>query len=931
MEPPLSFLLSQIEPQILQTKRLGLPSHIKPFLLASVIKDQKTCLILTEDSEKAQQLQRDLSCFIKVSLFPETEDKETASLRKEILLALSKSEPITCIFSLPAFCQSFPDKTSLYSEIQLSLDQEIDLIQLVEKLVAIGYIRREHVEEKGELSLRGGILDVWPVNSEEPVRCEFLDDKIEGIRRFNPDTQLSFRKCADFIIWPCQNSRSDKLSIFDYLSEEAIIFLDEQEKGLEIEAKLKERRTYFINSLEPPIMPTSSIQKFYGKVETFFEQIERWLKERKAIVVCAYYPAQEKRLKEFLLEKDVLVVTAPLSCGFVIENLAVITPAEIFGTPFYPSKPEKRRRFTEFIELKIGDYAVHTTYGIGRFLGISTLSTERGIKDFLLLEYANGDSLYIPTERMDRVERYVGPAEPQMSRLGRGYWDKTKRKVKESCLLFGKELIEMEALRLLLKKKPYPKDTLEQTELEAGFVYAETDDQLKAIEDIKNDLESDKPMDRLVLGDVGFGKTEVALRAAFKSVISGFQVALLCPTTILANQHYKTFCQRMEAFPVNIGLLSRFRTDKENKETIESLKKSTIDIVIGTHRLLSKDVSFANLGLVIVDEEQRFGVAQKQRLKKMKEQMDFLSLSATPVPRTLYLSISGIRQISMINTPPLGRQSIKTEVAKFDTNLIKSAVMRELEREGQVFFVHNSIERLHEMEELLKNILPGVETRTAHGRMREHLLEKRILDFIERKFDILLSTSIIESGLDMPFVNTIIINNAQAFGLADLYQLRGRVGRTDRSAYCYLLYPKNLPLKEEQRKRMAALYEFAELGSGMRLAMSDLEIRGAGNILGEEQSGNIKAIGLGLYSELLKETVDSLRGVKSKIKHYVAFDIPYDAFIPATYIPEQGDRFFFYKRLAIEKAEKVAEEMRDRFGLLPEPVQRLIEGYKRKR
>lgn len=787
---------------------------------------------------------------------------------------------------------------------------------------------------KGELSLRGGILDVWPINSNEPIRCEFCDDKIEGIRRFDPDSQLSFRKEKDFTIWSSKNPAVG-LSIFDYLPEDAIIFLDEpeilkeKEEWGEIEAKLKKEKTYSISSLEAPIIPTSSIQKFYGKMPALFEQIEKWLDEKKKIVILGYYPAQTERLKEFLFEKDVIAVTATLSAGFIIENLVVITPAEIFGTPFYPANPrEKTRRTTEFIELKIGDYAVHTKYGIGKFLGISTLSTEKGMKDFLHLEYALSDRLYIPTERMETVERYVGPAEPELSRLGRGDWDRTKKKAKESCLIFGKGLIEMEALRCLLRKKPYPKETLEQIELEAGFPYSETDDQLKAIEDIKRDMESEKPMDRLILGDVGFGKTEVALRAAFKSCINDFQVAILCPTTILAQQHYKTFCQRMEAFPVNIGLLSRFKTSKENKKTIEGLKKGTIDIVIGTHRLLSKDVSFSNLGLVIVDEEQRFGVAQKERFKKLKEQVDFLSLSATPVPRTLYLSISGIREISMINTPPLGRQSIKTEVLRFDPNLIKSAVMRELEREGQVFFVHNSIETLSKMEGLLKDILPGVEVRTAHGRMREHLLEKRILDFVERRFDILLSTSIIESGLDMPFVNTIIINNAQAFGLADLYQLRGRVGRTDRSAYCYLLYPRNLPLKEEQRKRLSAIYEFAELGSGMRLAMSDLEIRGAGNILGKEQSGNIKAIGLGLYSELLKETVDDLRGVKRQEKYYASFNIPYDAFIPHLYIPEQGDRFFFYKALAEDDPSKVAREMKDRFGKLPAPCERLIEAYK---
>ncbi|MBU1598711.1 hypothetical protein KKG61_01175, partial [bacterium] len=458
-KPPLAFLLSYVKPLNLQTKKLCLPSHIKPFFLASIIKDHKTCLILTVNSEKAQQLQRDLSCFIKVTTFPETEDAETAGDRKEILLALSNSKPITCIFSIPAFCQSLPNKTSLYSEIKLALDQEIDPLSLIERLLAMGYTRRERCEEKGELSLRGGILDVWPINSNEPIRCEFCDDKIEGIRRFNPDTQLSFRKERDFTIWPCQNS-SGGFSIFDYLPEDAILFLDEQEseEWAETESRLKKEKTYSISSAGAPVIPTSSPQKFYGKMEALFEQIEEWLEEKKKVVILGYYPAQAERLKEFLLEKDVLVVTAPLSQGFIIENLVVITPAEIFGTPFYPANPrEKTRRTTEFIELKIGDYAVHTKYGIGKFLGISTLSTEKGMKDFLHLEYALSDRLYIPTERMETVERYVGPAEPELSRLGRGSWDRTKEKIKESCLIFGKGLIEMEALRCLLRKKPYPK------------------------------------------------------------------------------------------------------------------------------------------------------------------------------------------------------------------------------------------------------------------------------------------------------------------------------------------------------------------------------------------------------------------------------------------------------------------------------------------
>jgi transcription-repair coupling factor (superfamily II helicase) len=466
-------------------------------------------------------------------------------------------------------------------------------------------------------------------------------------------------------------------------------------------------------------------------------------------------------------------------------------------------------------------------------------------------------------------------------------------------------------------------------QLEASFPYEETEDQLKAIEDVKRDMESPEPMDRLVLGDTGFGKTEIAVRAAFKAVADSAQVALIAPTTILVQQHYNTFCERMSRFPVNIEQLSRFRTKKECEEVIRGLANGDVDIVIGTHRLLSKDISFSNLGLVIIDEEQRFGVRQKERLKRFRETVDVLSITATPIPRTLYLSLSGIRKMSFINTPPIGRQPIVTEVAVFTPSLVKSAILKELKRDGQVFFVHNSIETIEEIKNLLLEIVPGIRLEIAHGRMKTSELEEVMLRFIEGEADLLLSTSIIESGLDFPRVNTIIINNAHQFGLADLYQLRGRVGRSYIKAYAYLLYPKDIRMTPEMAERLSAIYEFCELGSGIRLAMRDLQIRGAGNLLGPEQHGNITAVGLELYTRMLAEAVDALKGGSDRAPSSVYIDLPVDAYIPQEFIDDSAERFEFYKRLACgEDPDKIYQEMRDRFGVPPASVDNLIEIHR---
>jgi transcription-repair coupling factor (superfamily II helicase) len=574
---------------------------------------------------------------------------------------------------------------------------------------------------------------------------------------------------------------------------------------------------------------------------------------------------------------------------------------------------------------------VHIDHGIGVFRGLRSLGVDADEREFVALEYKDGAKLYVPVDRLDLIQKYAagGDAKPRVDRLGGASWTKTKSRIRKSMRKLAEELLKLYARREIASGHAFPEDDEFFREFEKTFQYEETPDQISAIEETKRDMESERPMDRLVCGDVGYGKTEVAMRAAFKAVNGGKQVALLTPTTVLAFQHFNTFAERFEGFPVNISMLSRFLTRDRQKEVLKNTSGGLTDILIGTHRILSKDVRFKDLGLIVVDEEQRFGVAQKEKLKSLKAQVDVLALSATPIPRTLNMSLIGIRDLSIIETPPRDRLAIQTSVTKFSRNTIRSAIDLELKRSGQTFFVHNSIETIYSIAEMVQKVVPEARVAVAHGQMKENQLEKIMLDFLEYRFDVLVCTTIIENGLDIPRANTIIVNRADHFGLSQLYQLRGRVGRSDRRAYAYLMIPSGDSLSPTARKRLAAIKEFSELGSGFRLAAMDLEIRGAGNLLGGEQHGHIRTVGYELYVKLLEQTIRELKGEKVPEEIRSSIDLRMDIQIPEHYVEDPNLRLWLYKRVSTAadetSIEQFREEMTDRFGKYPRSVSNLME------
>jgi len=720
-----------------------------------------------------------------------------------------------------------------------------------------------------------------------------------------------------------------------------------------------------------------------GQWTSFLKGIKQSLQSKQVIVIVSQ---QAQRISEILQEND--IIAPPLSAlsqfpppgtlslvsvksgqigslgeGWVMNNVetsrqvgtvSLLTDNEIFSfvkqRRLVKRHPVRRQPFLS--ELKVGEYVVHIDHGIARFSGMVQIGTgiartedkstetpprTSGEREYLILEYANGDKLYVPTDQVDRISRYIGPggAIPALSRLATQEWQRTRQRVKEATEVIAKDLLELYASREVLSGTAFSQDTIWQQEMEAAFPYVETPDQLEAILEVKEDMEKPKPMDRLVCGDVGYGKTEVALRAAFKAVMDGRQVAVLVPTTVLAQQHLNTFSQRLTAFPIKVEMLSRFRSPKEQHEIVARLKEGAIDICIGTHRLLQKDISFKNLGLVVIDEEQRFGVAHKERLKQMRKEVDVLTLSATPIPRTLHMSLVGVRDMSTMETPPEERLPIKTYVAEYDERLIREAILRELERNGQVFFVHNRVQTMGRIVQRLKEIVPEARISTGHGQMPEEELERVMGEFAEGKNDVLVCSTIIESGLDMPNVNTLIINDADKFGLTQLYQLRGRVGRGAHRAYAYFLYTKGKSLTETAQKRLETIYEATELGAGFRIAMKDLEIRGAGNLLGVEQSGQIGAVGFDLYCQMLAEAVE---GMKAKIRGEVprptshlpppTIDLPLPAHIPGDYINDVSSRLAFYLRLTKVTTNKeiddIVQELKDRFGAPPPEVENLL-------
>jgi transcription-repair coupling factor (superfamily II helicase) len=696
---------------------------------------------------------------------------------------------------------------------------------------------------------------------------------------------------------------------------------------------------------------SGQMENFAGRLATFFEAVEGWIGGRFRVVLVSEQP---EKIREVLLEHripaapldrlvpggegGVFVMEGNLASGFKLAEAALVVASheDIFGHRVHHR--QKKRAFkeglkiTSYLELRPGDYVVHIHHGIGQYAGITKMKGADGAeRDYLIIEYEAPDRLFVPTDQVDRVQKYIGAQEspPSVTRLKTGEWARATERARKQVREMAADLIKLYATRQAAHGHSYPPDTPWQDEMEEAFVYEETPDQLAAIEDVKRDLESDKPMDRLICGDVGYGKTEVAIRAAFKVVNSQRQVAILCPTTILAQQHLATFRERLAAYPVSIEMLSRFVSKADTERTIKGLAEGTVDIVVGTHKLLGKTVKFQNLGLLVVDEEQRFGVVHKERIKALKKNVDVLTLTATPIPRTLHMSLSGIRDMSLIDDPPEGRLPIKTYVKEFDDELIREVVLRELDRGGQVYYLHNRIESISHIAEHLRRLIPQAKVEIAHGQMHEDDLEDIMLRFAQKDFNILVCTTIVESGLDIPNVNTIIVEDADRLGLSQLYQLRGRVGRSKKQGYAYLLYRKDKQLTEVAERRLDALREFSDLGSGYKVAMRDLEIRGAGNLLGAEQSGTVASVGFDLYTQLLSQAINELRGDEIEPDFEMPnVSLPLDANIPERYIPSEPERILMYKKLAAvrnrEHVDRIQEELEDRYGDPPRAVWNLL-------
>ncbi|HET6349766.1 MAG TPA: transcription-repair coupling factor [Candidatus Krumholzibacteria bacterium] len=675
-----------------------------------------------------------------------------------------------------------------------------------------------------------------------------------------------------------------------------------------------------------------------GKLDPLIGRIKTLRARHVDVLIYSETPTQRERLADLLGDDEALVhlPVGWIASGFIWEqaSIAILTDHQIFNRMLARPKKRRAKRRTATLKqeaLQSGDYVVHVEYGIGRFVGLEKIGADGTETECLAIRFDGDDRIFVPLDQMQLVEKYVGREGviPRLDKLGGTRWENTKAKARKAIEDIARDLLHVYAQREIARAHAFGPDTAWQRELEASFPYEETPHQISVTREIKDDLETDQPMERLVCGDVGFGKTEVAIRAAFKAVTGGKQVAVLVPTTLLAFQHERTFKERMQGFPVRIAMLSRFVSPSEQKKVLEGVRDGTVDLVIGTHRLLSKDLMFKDLGLLIVDEEHRFGVKHKERLKQIAQSVHVLTLTATPIPRTLYMSLSGLRKISLIETPPRNRHPVKTEVTAFDETTIHDAISEEISRDGQVFFVHNRVQSIHSMKQFLERLVPGVRFGVAHGQMGENELEDVVLAFIDRKYDVLISTMIIESGLDIPNVNTLIVNRADRFGLAQLYQLRGRVGRRERQAYAYFLVPRQISLTPAAMKRLQAMEEFEELGSGYRLAMRDLEIRGAGNVLGVEQHGHVAAVGFELYTRMLKETVDQLRGAPQNEVPPCRVEAPYSCFIPDRYVPDADERMLIYKRIAHmsepAQVQALEDELKDRFGEIPRPARDLIE------
>ena len=1049
----------------------GLSPSAKATIIAEkYLTDHKQMLLITNNLYQADKLETDLLQYIdsaEVYKYPvqdimteefSTQSPQLMSERVRTLTALAQNEK--GLFIVPSNgLKKWQTPIDIWQahQIHLHIGQDIDVAHLLQQLVNMGYRRESVVSHIGEFSVRGGIIDIYPLIG-EPVRIELFDTEVDSIRDFDIETQrsnnnldgVSITSASDYVITDdvikhlqsnlkaayedtrpkietsVRNDLKETYESFnlidttavdhqllrrlvafmyetpatliDYFQQDAIVVVDEYNRIKETEETLTTEVEDFIHNLIEsgngfigqtfmqydgfehllthfPVayftLFTSSmtvkladiikfsckpVQQFYGQYDIMRSEFQRYVQNDYTIVVLVETETKVERIQAMLNEMHIptvknihsgiasgqaIVTEGSLSEGFELPymQLVVITERELFKT-----KQKKQRKRSKTIsnaekiksyqDLKVGDYVVHVHHGVGRYLGVETLEVRDVHRDYIKLQYKGTDQLFVPVDQMDQVQKYVASEDksPKLNKLGGSEWKKTKAKVQQSVEDIAEELIALYKEREMSVGYQFGEDTAEQQAFELDFPYELTPDQAKSIEEIKADMELQKPMDRLLCGDVGYGKTEVAIRAAFKAVMEGKQVAFLVPTTILAQQHYETLIERMQDFPVEIQLVSRFRTAKEVRKTKEGLKSGYVDIVVGTHKLLSKDIRYKDLGLLIVDEEQRFGVRHKERIKTLKTNVDVLTLTATPIPRTLHMSMLGVRDLSVIETPPENRFPVQTYVLEQNTNFIKEALERELSRDGQVFYLYNKVQSIYEKREQLQMLMPEASIAVAHGQMTERDLEETMLSFINGDYDILVTTTIIETGVDVPNANTLIIEEADRFGLSQLYQLRGRVGRSSRIGYAYFLHPTNKVLTETAEDRLQAIKEFTELGSGFKIAMRDLNIRGAGNLLGKQQHGFIDSVGFDLYSQMLEEAVNEKRGITEETPDTpeVEMVLNLDAYLPAEYIQNEQAKIEIYKKLRKVENEAqlddIRDELMDRFNDYPIEVERLLDS-----
>ncbi|MGL4109631.1 transcription-repair coupling factor [Clostridium sp. LP20] len=1049
----------------------GLSESGKAYFVSGIYEAlERPVVIVTHSDMEAKNLYEDLNLYMNnVYYFPAKDvvfyniDAISGDLRwarlKVIKEILTKKKNII-VTSIDAFAAKYtPRNLFLSHKIKIKVEEEVDFKEITNLLVEGGYERVDMVEGKGEFSLRGGLLDVFPADSVYPYRIELFGDEIDSIRTFNTESQRSIEKVKSIEIFPAKEividdeivsgaiefiksefesvlatnkdkDRDAKLrktinknievleethtfetidsylpffykeseSLFDYLKD-YIFILDEKvrslgkldstylefnenysvflERGdiLPSQGKLLMEKEELIETLEEKVditletfsknseilralykieMNAATLHHYQGQLDLLIEDILKKKNEGYRTIILSGTRARGERLVDTLRDRgiesnyrdkideialgEVVITFGNLLKGFECPEykVCVISDKEVFGEAKRKLSKKKTKskgvsKIKSFADLKPGDYVVHANHGVGVYKGIKQIEVGGHKRDYLDIIYDKGDKLYVPVDQLDLVQKYIGSEgkSPKVNKLGGTEWQKAKAKVKKSINEIAQDLVKLYATRATMKGHKFAKDTAWQRQFEDEFPFQETPDQLTSLEEIKKDMESDKSMDRLLCGDVGYGKTEVAVRAAFKAVMEGKQVAFLVPTTILAEQHYKNIIKRFSDFPIKIDMISRFRSAKEQKATLQAVKEGNVDILIGTHRLVSKDIVFKDLGLLIVDEEQRFGVAQKEKIKNIKKNVDVLTLSATPIPRTLHMSLTGVRDISVIETPPEERYPIQTYVVEQNDQLIRDAIMREISRGGQVYFVHNRVEDIGKMASYVQNLVPESKVAIAHGQMTERQLEKEMIAFMANDFNVLVCTTIIETGIDIPNVNTIIIYDSDKMGLSQLYQLRGRVGRSNRIAYAYLLYTKDKVLTEVAEKRLKALKDFTELGSGFKIAMRDLEIRGAGNMMGSSQHGHMATVGYDLYCRMLEDTVKLIKGEIDKEPIETTVDLKVDAYIPSSYIEDEIQKIEVYKKIAaIESLDEymdIKEELEDRYSEIPEAVYNLMD------